>query len=565
MGGNNRKDKTKIKSKQKRSRMANNAPTNPTNTTEAKEIDDGHMPTGSNTPDATNTDFGEFQVAPMDTTPATPKETSATTSAAMSTAEHAVVSAPVKAKKFWLQFSTLRKPFCLPTYAEVALAGQMHFQQEGMKCIPIRIISETCYKFELLEEVESEGHSLSFNDFDVPLSVWQQRQNMQKKEGLLLTLRRAGMGDLEAVPSEAFDAAIQHLKLNLLVSTKFQRVKDTRVLNGNRFCVVETPTNVKQIPESIPVVDPNTKVSYQVLVNFRGQERFCYGCNEMHVGECPKVKERREKYAVRDAFKKDINTKLYSDSTLRCADVLGLRCEILCMSGGGLGQVIQAAIDDPVEHEKIVIFGGANDKKYENFPATDVYAHNVDMALLKLGEHALEKENKTFYLVQQAPIAPQETAHGDAVIRDLYLARRMKELAENHNNIETVMIGYDADHTGHPTLPGTQAILEKLNAVEITSNPLIWDHPSISTDKPYSKIQSVFRYGCNGCDRYGKDFTNSTNSNPLLCDHCFEAPKTNNPEALLRKIAKRVEETRTNPNEEDYPYPKRVRENGAAL
>ena len=44
------------------------------------------------------------------------------------------------------------------------------------------------------------------------------------------------------------------------------------------------------------------------------------------------IAERRKKEAQREEMKKEeaFTTKFYSDSTLRCVDVLGLRSEVLC-------------------------------------------------------------------------------------------------------------------------------------------------------------------------------------------------------------------------------------------
>ena len=117
-----------------------------------------------------------------------------------------------------------------------------------------------------------------------------------------------------------------------------QKYKGTRVKNGNQMCVVETPENLKRIPNSIPVIDPNTRKQHQVNVSFYGQKRFCSRCDDVHAGVCPYIEERMRLEVERE--KLSIKTKLYSDSTLRMADVLGLRSEVLCMSGGGLGQVI---------------------------------------------------------------------------------------------------------------------------------------------------------------------------------------------------------------------------------
>ena len=447
---------------------------------------------------------------------------------------------PERSNTFFLRFSTVAKPFNLPPHPEVALVAMEHFQQEGMKCIPFFIRGEKCYKLELREEVTKNGHALNFQHFSVPLLAWEKKASRpsNKEDGLLLTFRRAGEGPLESVPAEFFDRAMQDLKLKIIVSTKMQRVKDTRVLNGNRFCVVEKPENNKVIPESFPVEHPLTKERFQVHLNFKGQERYCHRCNEMHVGLCPEIQARIAAENERNAT--DPSTvKMYGDSTLRCVDALGLRSEVLGMSGGGLGQVVQAVIDDP-EGEKmdnVLIFGGANDAKTENFVSNEHYAANIDLCLKKLADHAQKMPNKSFVLVQQVPSLP-ETGNLRSTceaIREVYLSKRIDELTANVSNVRTCSVHYEADATGHPTPKGTREIIESLNEAHVTPTPLIWNPDYIATEKPYSKIQSIYRYGCNGCPRFGSDLVQEKYSCPLLCDICIdEIP--NEPNEQLRII-----------------------------
>ena len=72
----------------------------------------------------------------------------------------------------------------------------------------------------------------------------------------------------------------------------------------------------------------------------------------------------------RDSLK--IKTKLYSDSTRRFADVLRLRSEILCLSGDGLGQIVQTELMTQIRMKRWFFWGGANDQNIDNFPSTDL-------------------------------------------------------------------------------------------------------------------------------------------------------------------------------------------------
>ena len=497
-----------------------------------------------NTEEFAMTPFGDSitpdnKIVVMD--PAAPKKTQSVAEISPETSGSNIsIQEPEMANMFFLQLSSATRPHRIPTLAEVALISQEYFQQEGMKMIPIYIKGETCYKIELRESVPAHGHTLNVLGQAVPLPMWEKKSlRAPRQQGTLLTFRWAGTGDLEFIPSEVFDAAIQHLKLELILPTMMQKYKGTRVLNGNRMCVVETPDNVKKIPNSIPVIDPNTGKQHQVNVSFFGQERYCSRCNDMHAGQCPYIEERKRLEAERE--KLTIKTKLYSDSTLRKADVLGLRSEVLCMSGGGLGQVVQAAIDDPDPCDNIVILGGTNDRKIQNFPSTDAFAHNVDMALIKLAKYAKENDKEKFCVVQQAPVMEEETTHADQMVRELYLGRRILKLAETHVNISTLVVQYEADETGHPTLKGTDEILVQLSSHLKDEDPLIWNRAHITSDKPYSRVQAIFRYGCNGCENFGAGLVKATHQNPLICDVCLSSPPTTKHDELLKKLTKKVE------------------------
>ena len=69
-------------------------------------------------------------------------------------------------------------------------------------------------------------------------------------------------------------------------------------------------------------------------------------------------------YAARDARKAEqIRTKVVSDSTLRLAETVGLRADVLCMSGGGVGHLAKAVRDDPAMPEMgvVAVVTGGND------------------------------------------------------------------------------------------------------------------------------------------------------------------------------------------------------------
>ena len=62
-----------------------------------------------------------------------------------------------------------------------------------------------------------------------------------------------------------------------------------------------------------------------------------------------------------------INKKLVCDSTLRLANEVGLRADIVCMSGGGVGHLANILRDDPglTDKPEGTILTGGNDLTLE--------------------------------------------------------------------------------------------------------------------------------------------------------------------------------------------------------
>ena len=128
-----------------------------------------------------------------------------------------------KARVFFLRFSTSVRPHRLPSHTEVVVTAWKHFQQESMKRIPMfGRGAEVCYKFQLWEEVRKEGQALIFQNCVVPLSAWEKKSTITRKQGTLLTFKGTAEDEMELLPNEAFDRSIEELQLQPIFSTRFQ-------------------------------------------------------------------------------------------------------------------------------------------------------------------------------------------------------------------------------------------------------------------------------------------------------------------------------------------------------
>ena len=450
---------------------------------------------------------------------------------------------------FILKFSTRCRPFKLPEYPEVAQIMQNHFSEDEGVIVDWEFdygekiyIIECTRLFPVDQNVEFKVNKKIYKmKLDPQMPGGRRRGSSKgrsgKEDGVLLTFYKGGRKELRGIKNHVFDSVIQNeLKLEILKPTERQRIRGSTVFNGNKYCVVKRPVNMARIPEMMPVTDPTTQTVYHIRINYYGQVRFCPRCEEEHAGLCPELEEFYRVKAEREQMANNglIATKLMSDSTLRHANYIGLRADVLCMSGGGLGQITQAIKDDPdASGKNIVIIAGANDIKNHNYQNEDEYAENIDKSLQKLEGIVTEDPVRHFTIVKSHPknIEGQED-EGDASKRKRqYLHKKIDQtvakIKEEFHNLHTIDIKYDTDTTGHPTIKATAEILQTLDDSHLFENGLIWKKKYITHDRIYRGVQAIFRYGCNICDGYGEDIQHSEHKTYSVCDKCMDNIKLN--------------------------------------
>ena len=151
-------------------------------------------------------------------------------------------------------------------------------------------------------------------------------QANNRKIGTLVTFVQAAMGDNQHLRSEDFDKMSKYGEV-VKPTSIHQYHKGTQMLNGNRFCAV---------------VSLQTQKIVKVNTRYKGQKWWCWCCQSEHVGPCESLQSF---YAAKDARAKEpIHAKVLSDSTLRSAEQISLRADILCMSVGHLANALR---DDP--------------------------------------------------------------------------------------------------------------------------------------------------------------------------------------------------------------------------
>lgn len=445
------------------------------------------------------------------------------------------------ADAFHMKFSSVTHPFVLPTVVQVGHAAKNYFNDPGLRMDHQEIRGETVYRFELTKKIPKDGHMLKFshleNEISVPLYVHVPERKTQtgsgrSREGVLLNFKNAGSNMFNFLSNELLDKEVtDSLKLTLIKPTEMQPDQTTGTYTMHRYCVVKRPENMAVIPESIPVTHPLTKRTYHIKVTYSGQSRYCPRCRDKHVGRCPQLQKFYAAKEERERMEKsgEIRTMLYGDSTLRKVCSLGLTADVCAMSGGSLGQVTQAALDNPKtkEMDNIVLVAGANDLKNQ-FETLEEFSESISGAIAKIGELAAENPQKNFTIVNSYPTTVNETQHTELMEATLHKAVEEYTSTEGlgaafPSNVTHANVAYETDESNHPTLQGTLDILMQLTEQLKTKKPLVWNPDFIASEHLYRNVHSVYRYGCGNCRRYGLKISREKHHNPNLCDECLDA------------------------------------------
>ena len=157
------------------------------------------------------------------------------------------------------------------------------------------------------------------------------------------------------IHNEVFDDYFRSMGIEVVKTTLPQFKKGTQVLNNNRYLVVQKLDDLPELRNKIG--NSITVDRKRFYVVYTGLEKYCYECSRKHSYHCPTRawNEFLEKLRTGKTGKR----KIYSDSIARHANVPALTTDVACMSGGGIGQIVNAISYD-TKHEEVVIMGGGN-------------------------------------------------------------------------------------------------------------------------------------------------------------------------------------------------------------
>ena len=408
-------------------------------------------------------------------------------------------------------------PFDIPKLVEVIKAIEQQLPEDRLKVVKqMRGPLIGLYKITSNDYTLYEGKSITIRNVVLPITLRRkQSRSDNERKGTLITIYDAFTGSAQQIPGTVFGELFMGIEgVKFIKQTTPQFHKGTRILDGNRFLVLDFDTETVDIGETLRIE------SFQFRINFWGQKRFCYLCQTKHGVTCP---EKTKFKLMAEARAGKLTHKMYGDSHLRHVNQLALAANVACTSGGGIGQIVNSIHPDPEKVDDIVIVAGDND-----IHGTDdlrEFHHIVTKTAEKI--HALTATKKVTLAL---PSAPRETPAEKAKYDFL------KEVVTGVRSLHVLeMPGIEYGTDNHPTEVGTKTIIGTVE--EHLEAQIILEPDYVTTDRMYSQVQACFKVGCRSCA--SRVYTTT------ICEACKLASQSAD--------ITRLEELLTQRTEEDFP------------
>ena len=420
------------------------------------------------------------------------------------------------------------------TDMEIARALDVEFNDDPTKSVEdigrYRSSQKGIFRIDSADYSRYEGRSLPIRGKDLPFQPRFRRpantnfrrhnddrrsndgrsDRRQRKDGTLITIYQAYRLENRHLANELFDDHFVNLGIEIVKTTLPQFRKGTTVLNNNRYLVVQklddNPELRNKIGSSIVIGGRKFNMVYT------GLEKWCYECRKVHGYCCPK--RARNEFLQKLRQDKTSKRKLYSDSIAQHANVPALTTDIACMSGGGIGQLINAIPLDE-KHDEVVLIGGTNEVAYTK--NANEYVFTIEKSLQKLSKLA-EVVPTTFVLPCVPLTTPDMKAKADFLEESVRKIPTVKVL--KLENIE------HEDDSIHPSEPGTVAMVKQLDSFFNGEIVLEGVEDSELTTRRYGKVETLYKVGCRGCDNL--DYT------PFLCTDCRETAENTCTDRLMQ-------------------------------
>jgi hypothetical protein len=255
-----------------------------------------------------------------------------------------------------------------------------------------------------------------------------------------------------------------------------------------------------------------------MFLSWYGKRRKCTACQEFHEGECDmmnlvrKLEEERE--AAKKAYDDHLPIKTYAPSTLRLACQGSLASDVDCMSGATTGNILNAMEIDPASAPINVLITGQNDLHLNM--GTDEFLWSLQKSSERLSEMAKQK------VIAIVPPPKQDPTLAEPKIKEEVFFEHLQQLAANNDNVhlwQNPLEKYTEDNGQHPSVGETEQLLRLIDeqAKAVFGTPYILPSATsqtLTTKAKYSKVKSLYKYGCSGCNLKTKNRWYN------LCDQC---------------------------------------------
>ena len=367
----------------------------------------------------------------------------------------------------------------------------------------------------------------NYETVNIPLTPPIQRGE-RSRDGLLITIVEADLGENHAIPGREFDAALEAFG-HIEVYTESQKYKGSSIFNGNRYCVIKKNPDT-ELPNRLEVRNKS------FLIKYKNKKWMCSSCKEEHTGACP---YRKRLFEARDKRKTiPITHHIVSDSSLRLAEQSGLCADISCMSGATVGQLVNAVSDDDEKKEQknIIFVGGANDTKVHQTENDRDIVKKIDTSLNRMIEICNKNEDKNFYLMNSMPHITNPSRR--QCFARTYFNERVNKLCTMTENIDIIKPPEDPNGWGddfHPTRAHTESLI--LSITKEVNSDIIIDPGVLSTEKFYRGVEGHYLSGCTGCSALGRFFDGG------FCSECVQkmsSAKKLDDDKLFKKIIRNL-------------------------
>eukprot|EP00112_Aurelia_sp_Birch-Aquarium-sp1_P003920 Seg1444.4 transcript_id=Seg1444.4/GoldUCD/mRNA.D3Y31 product="hypothetical protein" protein_id=Seg1444.4/GoldUCD/D3Y31 len=325
--------------------------------------------------------------------------------------------------------------------------------------------------------------------------------------GTVLTIIGSCENGLEQEENEHFDTFFSDYG-TIVQNTWFQTYKGNNQNNGKRCIVIQLKQGTV-VSRDIDYSNDKTNATGRIRVFYKGQPYDCIRCQAIHDGQCPKRMAERE-IEEEDKLDREIKTKtlIISDSTLRKAAAMKTNADIVCISGGKIGHLVNSLSynEKMLKYDNYVFVGGLNN--IDRGESKETERAQTYKQLLEVGKAVKDivdaDEKKTFYLVppinapSKDPIKIKDTTE---LMKNMEINNRKQGKIEV---IETNISSSDKkifDDDLHLNQIGTTRLMKSID--DAIGNLLRKE--KVTTNRMYSKVETEYPWGCNACCKEGHE------------------------------------------------------------